>query len=163
MNEGEFKRELRKRRRLEQIGTNTPKCPRCGETDWRCFEVTSMPHCANCQIKAGPERNKRARQRRPKKLGTDNPTCAMCGETDRRCLEAHHVAGRRHDPRTVVLCANDHLRVTDDQKDYPSTENHADPLLNKIGHFLLGLADMLGVIVDMLIEFGGALIARAQQ
>jgi hypothetical protein len=162
MKERDFNREHRKQRRLEQIGANRPQCPRCGETDWRCFEATSMPQCANCQIKSGPMPPGRCKQRRLKQLGTDRPICGMCGEAGWRCLEAHHVAGRRHDPRTVILCANDHLRVTDDQKDHLSTENHADPLLDKIGRFLLGLADMLRVIVDMLIEFGDALIAQAR-
>ena len=37
----------------------------------------------------------------------------------------------------------------------------ADPLLDRIGHFLLGLADMLRLVVEKLIVFGNALIERA--
>jgi hypothetical protein len=161
MNDREFNREWRKQRRLEQIDTNTPRCS-CGETDWRCFEATSMPHCVNCQIKTGPAKAERSRQRRLKELGTDRPFCAMCGETDWRCIELHHVAGRKRDSATVPLCANDHLRMTDDQLDYPRSMQADDQLLDKIGHFLLGLADMLRVIAEHLVEFGHALIARAQ-
>jgi hypothetical protein len=161
MNDCEFNREQRKQRRFEQIGANAPSCS-CGETDWRCFEATSMPNCANCQIKTGPAKGERSRQRRLKKLGTDHPACSMCGETDWRCLELHHIAGRKRDPATVLLCANDHLRMSDDQKDHPLSIGGDDRLLDQIGHFLLGLADMLRLIAERLAEFGRNLTARAQ-
>jgi hypothetical protein len=162
MDDRDFNRERRKQWRLEQLGTNTPTCPRCGEKDWRCFEATSMPRCANCQIKATPARGQRTRQRRLKELGSASPICAMCGETDSRCLEAHHVAGQRRDRRIVLLCANDHLRMSEDQRDHPNSDAPTDPFLDRVGHFLLGLADMLRVIVDALFDFGNQLIVRAQ-
>ena len=162
MDDREFLRERRKQRCLERIGTDNPLCPDCGETDWRCFEASSMPRCANCQIKAAPTRPERSKARRLKELGTDRPICAMCGETDWRCLEAHHVAGQRRDRRTVIVCANDHLRLTDDQKDHPNSNGVNDAFLDRVGHFLLGLADMLRIVVDALVEFAHELIARAQ-
>lgn len=105
--------------------------------------------------------NERRKQARFEKFGTDTPACAICGEHDWRCLELHHVAGQKHDETVVILCANHHRIVTDDQKDHPSSEPAADPLFDRIGHFLLGLADMLKRIVDTLYEFGHELIKRA--
>ena len=162
MDDREFNRERRKQRRLGQIGTNAPRCPNCGETDWRCFETTSMPHCANCQIRLEQPKDDRSRLKRLKQLGTDRPICAMCGERDWRCIEEHHVAGRKRDAATVLLCANDHLRMTDNQQDHPVSMNSDDQLLDKIGHFLLGLAGMLRLVAQRLMEFGLTLIARAQ-
>jgi hypothetical protein len=137
MNDEEFERERRKQRRFEQIGTGKPYCPDCGETDWRCFEATSMPHCVNCHIKATVDPNDvRHKQRRFKKLGTNQPRCAMCGETDWRCIEQHHVAGRKRDGMTVLLCANDHLRMTDEQISHPSSDENSDALLVKMSNLL---------------------------
>jgi hypothetical protein len=86
----------------------------------------------------------------------------MCGETDWRCLEAHHVAGQRRDQTTLILCANDHMRMSEEQRDHPNSHAPADPFLDRVGHFLLGLADMLRVIVDALVDFGNQLIAQGQ-
>jgi hypothetical protein len=160
--EMKFDHEKRTQRRYEQIGTSTPRCPDCPEADWRCFTATSMPRCVNCAIKATKPDNDVAKRRRLKELGTDNPHCAMCGESDWRCIEQHHVCRRKHDAMTVLLCANDHLRVTDDQKDHPSSSEAADPLLVQISNFLRGLADMLRVVADRLIEFADALLHRVE-
>lgn len=104
----------------------------------------------------------RRKQLRLEKLGTNTPSCGMCGETDWRCLELHHVAGGGRDPVTVIICVNCHRKVSDDQKDHPASAEATDPLLDRIGHFLLGLADMLRLIVETLGEFGRALIDRAE-
>ena len=101
------------------------------------------------------------RQKRLEALGTDDPHCAMCGEGDDRKLELHHVAGRKHDEMTVILCRNCHRVVSDDQKDHPAAEDRADSGLATIGYFLLGLADMLRALVQKLYAFGFALIARS--
>lgn len=105
----------------------------------------------------------RREQRRLETLGTNEPRCGMCGETDWRVMELHHVADHGRDETVVCICANDHRRVTDDQKDHPAFDPNADPLLDKIGHFLLGLADILRIIVTKLYEFGLALIVRASR
>lgn len=163
MNKSDLECERRKQRRFEQISTDRPQCPDCPETDWRCFTTTSMPRCATCAIKSHVDpTNHASKQRRLKKLGTTNPRCAMCGETDWRCIQEHHPAGRKHDAMTVMLCANDHLRVTDDQKDHPSADEGADPRLLQISNFLRGLAEMLRVIARRLIEFADALLERAR-
>jgi hypothetical protein len=103
----------------------------------------------------------RRKQRRLDKLGTNNPRCGTCGEADDRVLELHHVAGRKHDDVTAILCRNCHRKMTDNQKDHPAVITQADPMLASIGNFLLGLADMLSIIVAKLCEFGLALIARS--
>ena len=157
-----FEGERRKQRRFEQIGTNNPRC-QCGETDWRCFEVTTTPSCANCFLKFTIDANdEQARQRRLKKLRTNSPRCAMCGETDWRCIEQHHIGGRKHDPMTVLLCANDHLRVTDRQIDHPISNEDADELLVRISNSLRGHADMHRLVAQRSIEFADALLERAQ-
>lgn len=103
------------------------------------------------------------RQMRLEKLGTNNPICGVCGEADPRCLERHHVAQHEHDPITVVVCRNCHRKVSDDQRDHPTSVAEADLLLQSIGHFMLGLADLLEDIIEKLHEFGRALIDRAKQ
>jgi hypothetical protein len=76
-------------------------------------------------------------------------------------MEVHHVAGQKLDAFTVIACANCHRKLTDVQKDHPKANDASDPLLNQIGHFLLGLADMLKLVVEKLSEFGRALLERA--
>lgn len=101
------------------------------------------------------------KQRRLEALGTDTPHCAMCSESDWRCMEMHHIGGQ-FDETVVCICRNCHRKSTDDQKDHPDFNPNADPVLQRIGHFLLGLADMLRRIVDQLAEFGAILIETAK-
>jgi hypothetical protein len=105
----------------------------------------------------------RRRQKRLEAFGTDNPRCGVCGEDDDRVLELHHPAGRKLDDAEVIHCRNCHRKVSDDQRDHPAVDTSADPLLNTVGHFLLGLADMLRIIVEKLREFGSQLIERASK
>lgn len=101
------------------------------------------------------------KQRRLEMLGTNDPHCGECGESRWQCLELHHVADYGRDTETVCVCRNCHRVLSDAQKDHPAPDVTADPLLSTIGHFLLGLADMLRIIVEKLREFGLALTARA--
>lgn len=101
------------------------------------------------------------KQRRLETLCTDDPRCGTCDERDDRVLEAHHVAGRKNDPGTVIICRNCHRKVSDDQEDHPAFDKTADPMLQTIGNFLLGLADLLRLAIEKLSEFGHALIERA--
>jgi len=61
MNDHELKRERRKQRALERLGTNTPRCPFCGIDEPLVFELhhvpgrdfdesneTLVPVCRNC-------------------------------------------------------------------------------------------------------------------
>lgn len=102
------------------------------------------------------------KQRRLEALGSADPRCGICGMNDWRCLEEHHVADHGRDETTVNLCRNCHRQRSDDQKDHPRFNPAKDPLLDAIGHFMLGLADMLRDVIDRLYSFGLALIERAQ-
>lgn len=103
------------------------------------------------------------KQARLEKLGTDSPICGVCGAHDWRFIQLHHIGSQKRDDTLALLCANCHCIVTDDQKDHPPFDAAADPFLDKVGHFLLGLADMLKLIVERLYEFGHDLIKRAAQ
>src|SRR4051794_16408142 len=105
----------------------------------------------------------RRRQSRLHKIGTNTPRCAICGDPDWRVIEEHHPDTRKRDHLVVLLCANHHRLVTDDQKDHPSENPECDELLVRIGNFILGLADMLALIIDRLYEYGNALVARANE
>lgn len=111
------------------------------------------------KFNADKERRKQARLA---KLGSNNPICGDCGEKDWRCLEAHHVTDYGRDETTVCLCRNCHRKVSDDQKDHPPFDPNADPVLDRIGHFLIGCADMLRIIIERLYEFGLLLIDMAK-
>lgn len=100
------------------------------------------------------------KQRRLETLGTNQPRCGLCGETDWRCMELDHVAGQRHDDATVILCRNCHRKKSDDQRDHPAFDPNADSFLDQVGHFLLGLADLLRLVIEKLTAFGQALIER---
>ena len=99
----------------------------------------------------------RRKQARLEKLGTNSPKCGICGNSNWRCIEQHHIADHKRDGAMALLCANCHRKVTDDQKDHPPFDPEADTLLDAIGHFLLGLADMLRIAVEKLLtgEKGG--------
>jgi hypothetical protein len=101
------------------------------------------------------------KQRRLERLGTQHPICATCGETDWRCLEIHHIVDCDGKSATVILCANCHRKVTDSQKNHPPHSAAADPFLESVGRFLLGIAELLKLAVAQLIVFGEALIKRA--
>lgn len=101
------------------------------------------------------------KQARLAKLGSNNPICGTCGEKDWRCLELHHVADHGRDEATVTICRNCHRKVSDDQKDHPALSSSADASLDRMGHFMLGLADLLTLIIEKLLEFGHILIAMA--
>ncbi len=101
------------------------------------------------------------KQRRLEKLGTNEPRCGVCGYREWEAIEAHHVADHKRDDATVLVCRNCHDILSDDQRDHPALDPNADKVLDCIGHFLLGLADMLRLIIAKLQEFGLALIERA--
>lgn len=103
----------------------------------------------------------RRRQRAFERFGTTEPRCAHCGEDDWRCLELHHIADQGSGKTTVILCANCHRRASDLQKDHPRPGPPTDPFLHEVGRFLYGLADLLKLAAEKLIEFGRKLIERA--
>ena len=103
----------------------------------------------------------RRKQKRLEKLGTNEPRCGTCGEGRWQCIEEHHPADYGRDETTVLVCRNCHSVCSDKQRDHPAHNTNADPLLASIGHFLLGLADMLAIVLAKLSDFGLALIERS--
>jgi hypothetical protein len=95
------------------------------------------------------------------RLGFDNPSCLICGESDPRCLQLDHIAGRAHSDDVWPICANDHARRTDFQKDHPPKQAPPREPLEVIGRFLQGLADFLELILTRLRDYGALLIAMA--
>lgn len=65
MTDDEWKREQRKQRRLETLGTNEPVCGMCSETAWQCMELhhvagqkhdeTTVILCLNCHRKVSDD------------------------------------------------------------------------------------------------------------
>ena len=98
------------------------------------------------------------KQNRLEKLGVDEPSCIICQETDWRCLEEHHIAGRAYHDDTVIMCRNCHRKVSDVQKDHPPKTKGSLTEHEKIGRFLLGLADFFTLLTIRLREFGEYLI-----
>lgn len=96
------------------------------------------------------------------RLGTDTPKCVFCEVADPFILELHHVSGRKFGNDLVIVCLNHHGRLSSAQKDHPSKLDGACDPLEAMGHFLLGLAELLVLAVEKLKEFGQALIERAQ-
>ncbi len=89
------------------------------------------------------------------RLGTDTPECLICGLPHPLQLELHHPAQQKFDDETVILCSNDHKEASDWQKDHPQKIEEAVVKLETIGHWLLGLSDLLKVAADQ--SFAGQL------
>lgn len=104
----------------------------------------------------------RRQQQALQRLGENTPRCLRCGEDDPHCLELHHVAGRAFDAALVTLCGNCHRKASDMQRDHPSKIGAPPSLVEKAGHFLLGLADLFELLINKCREFGGALIEWAK-
>lgn len=102
------------------------------------------------------ERRKQAAFRR---LGTDRPQCVGCGEDDWRCLERHHAAGRAYDPETVILCRNCHRKLSDPRDNAGAPAD--PPLLERVGHYLLGLTALFLLLAAKLKDVARELIDGA--
>jgi hypothetical protein len=104
------------------------------------------------------------KQQRLRRLGTQNPLCVACGESDPAVLELHHIAGRKYDDAGSIVCANCHRKLSDKQRDHvPPGRTQSDGQAARVGHYLLGLADLLALIVDTLRKFGARLIAESRR
>lgn len=102
------------------------------------------------------------RQQQLRRLGTQSPVCVSCGETDPVVMEKHHIAGRKHREDIAMVCRNCHSKLSDQQRDHvPSGRGEPEGVLAKIGHYLLGFADLLALAVNALREFGHLLIEAA--
>ena len=107
------------------------------------------------------KRRETRRQNALDRLGANNPRCTICGEDDWRTSEFHHIAGRAFDDDGAILCRNCHRKLSDDQKDHPKPLEVTPSTPERIGHFLLGLADLLAMLVEKLRAFGADLIGVA--
>ena len=105
----------------------------------------------------------RRKQNRLEQLGTDRPICTLCLESDWRCLELHHISPERTTDDCGIVCRNCHRKLSDDQKDHPPMDKSGTPsMVERIGHYLLGLADFFRLLVDTLAQFGHQLIDFAK-
>jgi hypothetical protein len=96
-----------------------------------------------------------------RRLGRRDPSCLGCGESNPFCLELHHVAGRKHHEDVGIICRNCHRKLTDQQHDHiPPSASEGQGQDAAIGHYLLGLADVLFMIVNVLRKFGKKLIGQ---
>jgi hypothetical protein len=110
------------------------------------------------------ERQREKRKlRAQERLGTDNPRCCICPEDNPHCLERHHIAGQAYGSDTIIVCRNCHRKLTDLQNDHPKSMGASPDLVESIGRFLLGIADLFELLIKKLREFGAALIARSQK
>jgi hypothetical protein len=105
-------------------------------------------------------------ERHYRRLGTRTPVCVTCGRCDPEhpeIYELHHVAGKSHHDDVCIECANCHRTLSDEQKDHvPFGPPPPSGVMTNIGHYLLGLADMLAMIVATLKAFGSWLINEAR-
>lgn len=102
------------------------------------------------------------KQQALKRLGEPNPRCRICGEGDERCLEDHHIAGQAMHGETHPVCRNCHRKLSDVQRDHPAQIAACASLPEVVGHYLLGLADMLVLVAKTLVKFATQLIDMAR-
>ena len=105
----------------------------------------------------------RRKQTRLDQLGTDRPLCILCLESDWRCLELHHILPTQTTENCGIVCRNCHRKLSDDQKDHPPRDKNQTPsMVELIGRYLLGLADLFSLLVDAFTRFGHFLIDYAK-
>ncbi len=104
------------------------------------------------------------KQQQLRRLGTQNPICVACGESDPSVLELHHIAGRKHDDDLSIVCANCHRKLLNSQRDRASGGlQRPGGQSAHLGHYLLGIADLLEMIVSTLRKFGARLITESSK
>jgi hypothetical protein len=103
------------------------------------------------------------KQQRLRRLGTQTPSCVACGESDAAVLEQHHIAGRKHSDDLSIVCANRRKLSTKQWDHIPPGSGKTVGQLGHIGHYLLGLADLLAMIVETLRKFAAWLICGSQR
>ena len=103
----------------------------------------------------------RRRQRALERLGTNSPRCPFCGFDNPLALELHHIAGETFDEKTAPVCRNCHRVLSDWQKDHPACISDTPNDLERVGHALLGLADMFELLVKWLREHATKVFAAA--
>jgi hypothetical protein len=89
-----------------------------------------------------------------RRLGRRDAICVTCGESNVFCLELHHIAGRKHHDDLSILCRNCHRKLSDAQRDHPDADVLIQPGDSQIGHYLLGLSDLLALVSERQKIFG---------
>jgi len=119
-------REIRRERQSRRLGTRTPQCTSCGETNRAALSHKAEKIiCYECDLKA-----------------SGRPT-----------IEQHHFAGRRNDPLTVPIPGNDHRILSDCQRDWPTDtlrNSSASPLLTAAAS-IRGFLDTLRLIIERIL------------
>src|SRR6516225_9872448 len=72
------------------------------------------------------------------------------------------VWGKANTDETVIHCRNCHRKVEIYRNDHPAQIDTPPDLAERAGHFLLGLADVLVLLVEQLRQLGRELIERAR-
>ena len=109
------------------------------------------------QLELNRERRK---QRALERLGNEQSAmCHSAAATIPWRLELHHIAGAPSMTKMVPVCRNCHRLLSDWQKDHPASVGDPPNDLERIGHSLLGLADMFELLVKWLREFATKLFA----
>jgi hypothetical protein len=108
-------------------------------------------------------KRERRKQRALERLGTNTPLCPFCGIDEPLVFELHHIAGREYGDALAPVCRNCHRILSDWGKDHPPAINNPPSDPERIGHFLLGLADMFELLVKRLREFAEKLFAMDRQ
>lgn len=104
------------------------------------------------------------KQQRLRRFGTNHPRCVVCGESDPSVLDLHHIAGQVHSDDRSIVCANHHRKLSEKQRDHvPPGPEKPRGQLEEIGHYLLGLAELLEMTVGTLRTFGTWLIAASRR
>jgi hypothetical protein len=167
-------REAALRGRFRRFGFPDPKCVDCGEDRiWRLELVciagdkrpkVRRPLCPNCGAdRCHDPAREPAMVERFLTAGFPDPGCVVCGEKRIWRLELDHIAGQKHDDACSPLCGNCHADRTFLQSLEPPGGDNPQNVLERIGRWLLGIAEWFELIIEKLYYFGEYLIGLAKQ
>lgn len=115
--------EIRRENQLRRLGTRTPECVKCGESNPSALTgVSPEIICYESQAKA----------------------------SNRTPIERHHPAGRNNDPFTIPMPGNEHRILSDMQKDWPpeTLRNPNASPLRKAAAMIRGFLDLLRLLIE---------------
>jgi len=128
MSEGDFNRAMRHHNKKRKL--TAKQCQQCGNDDIRALQVvTQVTLCAECRLKL----------------------------QGKRPVEDHHPLGRRNDPGTVSIPANDHAALSDMRLDWPEDLPDDHPL-SVIVIGLLAIRDLFLYFADRILGWAELLI-----
>ena len=122
----EIMRDRSKEKGYQRLGTRSPRCAKCGETDPSCLI-----------------------RNRTKII------CYECSSIDsgRSPIEDHHPAGKKNDHFTVPVPGNDHRILSEFQRIWPETtlRNPRKSPLRRASAMLRGFLDILRLMIDRIL------------